>query len=505
MENPSMKSARIWSRLAGAILAALMVVAPVSCSRQGHPPGALPSDGQSASSRAATFEFLPHPAFALASSGKSVSIADIVERALPSVVSISSTKVTHSAGPQMPFFNDPFFRHFFGPGGEVPRDRLEQGLGSGVIVSADGVILTNHHVVAQADDIQVVTPDRRQFAAKVVGSDPKSDLAVIKLEGKVEGLKPIAFGDSARLRLGDVVLAIGNPFGLSQTVTMGIVSATGRANVGITDYEDFIQTDAAINPGNSGGALINMEGDLVGINTAILSRTGGSQGIGFAIPSNMAKPIADSLLEYGKVARGWLGVVIQDIDQELAKALGLGTTQGVLISDVAEGGPAAKAGLKRGDVVLSVGGKATNSTGSLRNLIAASGAKAKVKLDVLREGKKTTLTVDLGELPTETAQPGSKPSGEVLAGLVVEDMSHSARQRFKIPSSIKQGVVIVRVEPGSAAAKVNLRPGDVILELNRSKVTGAAAVEHVLKKAKGNVLLLVAREGTTQYVVLPLK
>ncbi len=266
----------------------------------------------------------------------------MVDRVLPSVVSISSTRVQ-----RMP--QHPFFPGFPPMGGQ--RELRQEGLGSGVVVGP-GVVVTNNHVVDGADEIRVTTKGKRELVAKVIGTDPKSDLAVLRVEGDTSQLVPIQFGDSSRLRLGDVVLAIGNPFGVGQTVTMGIVSAKGRADVGIEDYEDFIQTDAAINPGNSGGALVDMEGHVIGINTAILSRSGGSVGIGFAIPSNMAKPIVDSLVSQGRVDRGFLGVTIQDIDQDLAQAMGLQTTDGVLIADVQPDGPGAKAGIQRGDVIL---------------------------------------------------------------------------------------------------------------------------------------------------------
>src|SRR4051812_3756323 len=355
------------------------------------------------------------------------SIADITERVLPSVVNISMTKVTKMSASPMPFMP------FFGPQGQ--EDRREQGMGSGVIVSKDGYILTNNHVVADAQEIKVTTSDRKNYTATIVGTDPKSDLAVIKLKGDVSNLTPVEFGDSGRLRLGDVVLAIGNPFGVGQTVTMGIVSAKGRTDLGIETYEDFIQTDAAINPGNSGGALINGEGKLVGINTAILSRSGGYQGIGFAIPSNMASPIMDSLKKNGKVIRGWLGVAIQDVDQELADAMKLPAATGILLSDVKPGTPAAKSGLMRGDVILKVDGKVIDTSGQFRNIIAASGSKHKVHLDFVRDGKAVASDVELGEMPeadtTVASAPGSAQSG-ALDGIVLENLNPQNRSAFEI-------------------------------------------------------------------------
>jgi len=436
------------------------------------------------------------PSAALNQAG-GVSIADVTERALPSVVNIALKKVGRAQAPQM-------FPFFFGP----PQDRVEQGMGSGVIVSADGTILTNNHVVSEATEIKVTTYDRREFTAKVVGTDPKSDLAVIKVQGDVTGLKPIPFGDSSRLRLGDVVLAIGNPFGVGQTVTMGIVSAKGRADLGIVDYEDFIQTDAAINPGNSGGALVNMEGQLVGINTAILSRSGGSQGIGFAIPTNMALPIMESLKKDGRVVRGWLGVGIQEVDAELASAMKLPVSNGVVLSDVRPGTPAARAGLKRGDVVVKLDGRPITSAGQFRNAVASTGAKHRVMLDIYRDGKTQSIGVELGEMPNDNALAGGGPQGpsgsgntSVLDGISLETITPEHRRAFDISSDV-QGMVVTGVDPRSAAARAGLRPGDVLLEVDRKPVTTPKQLQDAYTKAKGNVLLLINRRGSTVYVVV---
>ncbi len=292
---------------------------------------------------------------------------------MPAVVNISTTRVVKSQGmPASPFMDDPFFKHFFGEEFgrqfQIPRERRENSLGSGVIVSADGYIVTNAHVVEKADEIKVLLSDKREFTGKVVGSDPKSDIAVIKIKGK--DLPTLNWGDSEKLEVGEYVLAIGNPFGLNSTITLGIVSAVGRANMGIEQYENFIQTDAAINPGNSGGALVNTRGELIGINTAIFSRTGGSMGIGFAIPSNMAKGVMDSLVKTGKVVRGYLGVSIQDLNAEMAKQFGLDDKQGALVSDVVAGSPADKAGIKTGDVILKFDGKEIENSTMLRHRVA---------------------------------------------------------------------------------------------------------------------------------------
>ncbi|MFO7178038.1 MAG: DegQ family serine endoprotease [Pseudomonadota bacterium] len=422
-------------------------------------------------------------------------IADVAERALPSVVNISLTKVGRRTPIPFPFF--------FGP----PEERIEQGMGSGVIVSADGTILTNNHVVADAKEIKVTTYDRREFDAKVIGTDPKSDLAVIQIQGAPEGLTPIQFGDSSKLRLGEIVLAIGNPFGVGQTVTMGIVSAKGRADLGIVDYEDFIQTDAAINPGNSGGALINMEGKLVGINTAILSRSGGYQGIGFAIPTNMALPIMQSLKANGRVVRGWLGVGIQEVDSDLAAALKLPVKSGIVLSDVQPGSPAARAGLRRGDVIVKLDGKPVTSLGQFRNSIAIAGANRKVTLDIYRDGKPQSVSVQLGEMPNEPlvgsgAKPSTPSGPSPLDGISLAPLTPEHRRAFRVPGDVTGGVIVTNVSPGSSAARAGLRPGDVILEVNRQPVNSLEQFQAAYAKSQGRVLLLVNRGGNTVFMVV---
>jgi len=442
---------------------------------------------------------LPHPPFAHARAGEAgdVSIADIAEKTTPSVVSVMSERIAE-APPQIPFF--------FGPSQPDGRGHKQQGFGSGVIVSEDGIVLTNHHVVEEATKVKITLSDDREFDAEVVGTDSKSDLAVLRILGKPSGLQPIAFGDSSNLRLGDVVLAIGNPFGVGQTVTMGIVSAKGRADMGIVDYEDFIQTDAAINPGNSGGALVNMRGELVGVNTAILSRSGGYQGIGFAIPSNMARPIMTSLQTDGRVSRGFLGVGIQDLTPDIASAMGLDNAHGVLITDVQPDGAAQRAGVKRGDVVLEVDGKPVNSTGKMRNLIAATGANKPVMLTLQRGDKQIQLNVVLEELPGEVAagpgSAGSAPTSSTL-GMQLTPLTPELAQRLRLdPAETKGKVVISGVEGGSPSAEAGLRAGDLLLEVNRTKVTRAAQAAKLLRTAKGTVLLLVQRDGASRFVAL---
>jgi len=445
---------------------------------------------------------LPDPAFA------GSTIADVAERSVQSVVNISSEKVILGQGPEGfgPFLNDPFFRHFFGEGfrfPQVPRERRERSLGSGVIVSGDGIVLTNNHVIEGSKAVRVALSDEREFDATVVGTDPQTDLAVLRIEGDLEGVDPLPLGDSDRLRLGDVVLAIGNPFGVGQTVTMGIISAVGRANVGIADYEDFIQTDAAINPGNSGGALVDTEGNLVGINTAILSRSGGYQGIGFAVPSNMAKHIMESLVKEGRVVRGFLGVAIQDLTPELADSFGLEDTQGVLVADVSAGSPAADAGLEQGDIVLRIDGQRVGDPGRLRNLVANAGAGAEVAIDVMRDGEERRFEVKLGELKgEEQTRARVAKRADTLRGLEVAPLNASTRRRFEIPSQVDEGVVIVRVAPDTPASQAGLRPGDVVIEVGRRRVRNVEEFAARLREADGRTLLLVSREGNALYVAI---
>lgn len=442
---------------------------------------------------------------ALQSTG-GISFADIAEKRISGIVNISSTKVIKTGGEQLmnPFYSDPFFRDFFGHRYyNIPKERRERSLGSGVIVSLDGLVLTNNHVVENAEEILVTLSDKRELEAEIVGTDPKSDVAVIRLKGEPKDLTPVPIGNSGELRLGDVVLAIGNPFGLDHTVTMGIVSAKGRANVGITDYEDFIQTDAAINPGNSGGALIDLKGELVGINTAIISRSGGYQGIGFAIPSTMAKAVMESLVKHGKVVRGWLGVAIQDLDKELSDAMGIGDSNGVLISDVTENSPAAKAKLKRGDVILRVNGEKMSSTGRLRNTIAAMGAGVKVDLSIIRDGEEKSISLVLGELPEDFGgQTTLQDKDGILGGMTVAPLNELTQEKFEINKKIKKGAVVTKVEPGSTAEKAGLSPGDVILEINRREISDIDDFKKAYNKSKESLLLLVYRKGSTFYLVL---
>lgn len=428
-----------------------------------------------------------------------LSIADVAEQVTPSVVSVFSEKEIKV--PDM--MRGPFFFRFFGPGqqqgpnGEIPK---QKGLGSGVIIDSDGIILTNNHVVEGADSVRVGFNDGQDFEAEVIGTDPKSDIAVIKIKKK--GLPAIHIADSSKSRVGDLVLAIGNPFGLTHSVTMGIISATGRADMGIAAYEDFIQTDAAINPGNSGGALVNMKGELVGINTAIATRSGGSQGIGFAIPSNMAMAVQKAIRTHGRVIRGWLGVAIQELNSELAESMKLKRHQGVLVADVEEDSPAEKGGVKRGDVILSVDGHKTTRPGVLRNMIAVKGKGTKIALKVLRDGKKRDLKVVLGELPEKVAKNDrGEIKQEQLAGLHISRLDKNERRRLQIPRRIK-GVLVSSIDPGSPAQRYGLQSGDVIVEVNRRPTPSIKSFNKAMRIGKNRLLLLIYRDGHTIFLAV---
>jgi serine protease Do len=438
------------------------------------------------------------------------SLAPIVKRVSPSVVNIYTTKTVRQNPGLSPFFDDPFFRHFFGlPFENVPRERRERALGSGVIVTEDGYILTNNHVVDGADEIKVaLADDKTVYDAKVIGADPQTDIAVIKVEAKK--LPAVVISDSDLLEVGDTVLAIGNPFGVGQTVTTGIVSAKGRGGMGIVDYEDFIQTDASINPGNSGGALVDIEGRLVGINQSIISRSGGNQGIGFAVPINLARYVMERLVSDGKVTRGYLGVMIQPVTPELAKEFKLPENSGALVGDVTEKSPAAEAGLKEGDVIIEFNGKKVTDSRHLRLMVAQTAPGTKVPVKILRDGKAETLTVNLGELPTEgLAKAGGRSGGlrrsaqpDVLDGVTVDDITAQTRRQFNLPSRM-EGALVVDVEPNCPAALAGLRPGDVILEINRRRVSNADEAVRLSEEVKGDrVLLRVWSQGGSRYVVV---
>ncbi len=433
-------------------------------------------------------------------------MAEVTEAVKPAVVNISTTRTEKiEESPLTPFFEDPFFRRFFGDRfghPQLPKERKTVSLGSGVIVSSDGYILTNNHVIKNADKIKVILSDKREFDGKIIGTDPKTDLAVIKIEAT--NLPTITWGDSDKLRVGEIVIAIGNPYRLNQTVTMGVVSAVGRANVGIADYEDFIQTDAAINPGNSGGALVNASGKLVGINTAIFSTTGGYQGIGFAIPSNMAKVVMKSLIEKGKVIRGWLGVSIQAITPELAQQFQLKEEHGSLVADVVDGSPAEKAGIMRGDVIIEFDGKKVDEPYYLRNMVANTSPGTQVEVKVLREGKIETLWVTIGELPSEEIEKETKLGKyeNALRGVGVQELTPELYKQLNIPEKIR-GVIVSTIDPDSPAVTSLLR-GDIIQEINRKAISSVVEYEAVVSKIRPeeDILLLIFRNGTSLFVTI---
>lgn len=429
----------------------------------------------------------------------------IAESATPSVVTIFTEKtVNRRFITPFDFFGSPFDDFFEAPRkrGESPNGRKEvlRGLGSGVIVSSDGYILTNSHVVDKADSIYIRTHDNRKLQAKVIGTDPKTDIAVIKTEAK--NLKPIAIGNSDALRVGEWVIAIGSPLGekLARTVTQGIVSAKGRANVGLADYEDFIQTDAAINPGNSGGPLVNINGDLVGINTAIASRTGGFQGIGFAVPSNMARQIMQSLIKTGKVTRGWLGVTIQDVDENIAKGLKLKKAEGVLVGTVVENSPAKTGGLKTGDVILDMNGKKIRDTIELRNTVARTSPGTTIKLTIWRDGAVKKLSVKLDEIPDQPVVAEQQQEMDELLGFSAAPMSSDLASRYRLQADAGK-VVVTDVDPAGNAYRAGLRKGDVVKAANRKNITSYKQFLSIVGKMKqGDLLfLLVNRGGNNVY------
>ncbi|MEN2986226.1 MAG: DegQ family serine endoprotease [Thermodesulfovibrionaceae bacterium] len=424
-------------------------------------------------------------------------MAEVVQAVRPAVVNIYTTKKIKRQ--RIPFpFDDPFFRRFFDEEfSELfrPREFTQTSLGSGVIVDASGYILTNYHVIKGADEIKVKLFDKRVFDGTVVGTDAKTDLAVIKI--KAEGLRPIKWGDSDKLKVGETVIAIGNPYGLALTVTSGIVSATGRANVGIADYEDFIQTDAAINPGNSGGPLVNVRGELVGINTAIFSTTGGYQGIGFAIPSNLARFVMENLIKHIKLGRGWLGVTVQDLDPEMAKNLKIKEIKGAVVTDVYENSPAYKAKLQRKDIIISFDGKEVEDSAHLRNLVVNTPPGKTVKIEILRDGKTHTVTVNIEEQPADLKVTAAE---SLLGGIYVEDLTNKLRSQYKIPNRIN-GVMVMSVDPSSPAYGI-LNKGDVIMEINNEKINSVRDFNRVANEVSEYAIVWFYRQGKVLYTTL---
>lgn len=479
----------------GLLLAGSAVAFDAAKDKADHPAVNVPMDETSVSR-----DTLPHGSY-----------ASVVKKVTPAVVKIvTTTKVTeNSMQEQFPGFDDPFWRRFFGdqfrrgfPQG--PSTEIQHGLGSGVIVTKDGYILTNNHVVDGAKEVKVTLQDGREFTAKVVGRDPKSDIAVVKIDAT--DLPTVPLADSEKVEIGDVVLAIGNPFGIGQTVTSGIVSAKDRGNMGIEDYEDFIQTDAAINPGNSGGALVDIDGRLIGINTAILSRSGGNQGVGFAIPSDLARTVMESLIKTGHVTRGYLGVMIQNVTPDLASEFKLKSDKGALISDVVPDGPADKAGLKNGDVVVEFNGHPVIDSRRLQLEVASTKPGSTVPVEVLRDGDKKSVDVTVKQLPgTEKLAENNSNSDQdtgTLNGVQVADLDQQAHEQYNVPKDVK-GAVVTQVDPGSAAAEAGLRSGDVIQEINRKPVKDAEdAVKLTENSDTKRTLVRVWDNGGSHYIVV---
>jgi serine protease Do len=446
--------------------------------------------------------------------GISSAFRGVAKTMQPSVVSITSVKrfqPSQRGGrrrlPQLP----EEFRDFFGDDGldrffqfPIPEGGFQQqGLGSGVIVSEDGYVLTNNHVVRDADEVSVILTDGRRFTAEVIGTDAPTDLAVLKVDAS--GLVPATLGDSSEIDVGQWVLAVGSPMGLDQTVTVGIVSAKGRGNVGISDYEDFIQTDAAINPGNSGGPLVNLEGEVIGINTAIASRTGGNMGIGFAIPSNMARDVKDAIINEGKVQRGRIGAMIQNLTPDLAKSFDYDSTKGVLVGDVIEDSPADQAGLKSGDIVVEYNGKAVNKAYQLRNAVAGTAPGSEGELEVFRNGKYRTVEITIGRLEDQPSlgqvTPGAEAGSEL--GMTLKNLTPELRQQLGLGPGEK-GVVVVAVQPGGLASREGIRKGDLVIGVGNTPISDVASFRSAMEEhdLDQGVRLRLERDGMRRFVFL---
>jgi serine protease Do len=441
----------------------------------------------------------------LPASAPSEGFANIAERVTPAVVSIQAERDARRARPNAQQRRNvpPGFEEFFNQLDPRAQQGPSESSGSGFIVSKDGYILTNNHVIEGADRVKVLMSDRREFKAKVVGRDPQTDVAVLKIDGS--GLPTVGLGDDTKLRIGEWVVAIGNPLGLNFTVTAGIISAKGRGSVGLADYEDYLQTDAAINPGNSGGPLVNLRGEVIGMNTAIASRSGGSQGVGFAIPIGMVRGIMDALLTSGKVTRSWLGVTIQELNPDLARGLKLNENTGILVSEVVKDSPAGRAGIEEGDVILSMDGQTAGSVPQFRNRVAGTKPGESVKLEVVRENSKRNITVKLEEKPEDrvaSAGGSDRESAEQGLGLELRNLNPALAQQFNLED--RTGVVVTGIEPGSPAEDAGLRPGDLVRSVNRKPVASVSDLKAELGRiaTKDPVVLQVRREERSFYVTL---
>lgn len=435
------------------------------------------------------------------SEGALLSYHDAIKEPKKSVVNIFTKKVIKQAQNINPLMNDPFFREFFGRdfGNAVPKDRVEKSLGSGVIVTSDGYIITNNHVIESADEVMVVLPDsKNEIQAKIVGADPKTDLAVIKIDAK--DLQPIAFADSDKVKEGDVVFAIGNPFGVGETITQGIVSALNKSGIGINDYENFIQTDASINPGNSGGALVDSRGGLIGINTAILSKTGQNNGIGFAIPSTVAKTICKELVEKGKIERGKVGIQMKDMSEKERKYYG--SDKGAMVIDVEKGSPAENAGIKRGDLILKANQLTVTDSASLKNFIGTLEPETPVTFEIIRGGKKIKATVKLQKINDKSIN-ASAASFDLIDGLGIADVTDSLRKKYSL-SQQQSGALVVSVKPNSAAAKNGFADGDLIVQIEDKEVSSAQSALDI-KQSYGDLsgkMIFIKRKGTFYQLIV---
>ncbi len=427
-----------------------------------------------------------------------LSFAPVVRTAAPAVVNIYSRRVVQAR--TSPLFDDPFFRRFFGQGSPlgVPRQRIENSLGSGVIVAPEGVIATNRHVVAGADEVTVVLADRREFEARILGTDERTDVAVLKVDTGGESLPHLAFRDSDTVEVGDLVLAIGNPFGVGQTVTSGIVSATAQTRVGITDLNFFIQTDAAINPGNSGGALVDLEGRLIGINTAIYSQSGGSIGIGFAIPANMVRSVVAGFTSFGRLQRPWLGAAGREVTSDVAHALGLRRPAGVLIESVYSDGPADRAGIRVGDVVLGVNGRQVDDAQALSYRIATLPIGGSADVTIWRKGEERTLTLPIRTAPEDPPRSTIELTGsQPLAGATVANLSPAVAEELGLERSYS-GVVITAVKPRSPAQRIGLQAGDRVLEVNGDEVSSTSGLRRQMSRRSAQWQIVIGR-GEQQF------
>ncbi len=429
----------------------------------------------------------------------SLSFAPVVRQTAPAVVNIFTRRVVRERAVS-PLLDDPFFRRFFGdalPQGPRERERVQNSLGSGVIVSPDGLIVTNDHVIKGADEIQVVLNDRREFDARLVAADPRTDLAILRIDPGSERLPALPFADSDALEVGDLVLAIGNPFGVGQTVTMGIVSAVARTGTGISDYNFFIQTDAAINPGNSGGALVTVDGRLAGINTAIFSRSGGSIGIGFAIPASMVRTVVAAATAGGRLVRPWLGIAGQPVTAEIAQSLGLPRPAGVLVNGVDPGSPAERAGLRRGDIVTAVQGRPVDDPDALRYRFATLPIGSQAALSVTREGRSREVTLAVAAPPEDPPRETTPIQGRnPFAGAQVANLSPALLEEVRLPNlTTRQGVVVLDVAQGSNAARIGLRPGDVVLRLNGRETRRVRDLVEALRQPPSQAWQIQVRRG----------